>query len=133
METMAETVSDIRKDIRNANDNFEHAFAQGDAKAMAALYTPDAILLPPGAPIQRGSDGIENFWKMVMDMGIKEVNLTTAEIEEMGETAVEVGEYKLSGANHNPVDSGKYLVVRRKEMGSWKLHKDIWNTSVGVS
>lgn len=133
METMAETVSDIRRDIRNANDNFENAFARGDAKAMAALYTPDAILLPPGAPIQRGSNGIENFWKMVMDMGIKEVNLTTSEIEEMGETAVEVGEYKLTGSNNNPVDNGKYLVVWKKEMGSWKLHKDIWNTSVGVS
>ena len=72
----------------------------------------------------------ENFWKMVMDMGIKEVHLNTSEIDEMGETAIEVGEYQLSGANNTLMDQGKYLVVWKKDMGTWKLHKDIWNTNM---
>jgi len=130
METMAATVSDIRSNIRNANDNFEHAFERGDAKAMSTLYTINATLLPPGAPVQQGSNAIENFWKMVMDMGIKEVHLNTSEIDEMGETAIEVGEYQLSGANNTLMDQGKYLVVWKKDMGTWKLHKDIWNTNM---
>lgn len=130
METMAATVSDIRSDIRNANDNFEHAFERGDAKAMSTLYTINATLLPPGAPVRQGSNAIENFWKMVMDMGIKEVHLNTSEIDEMGETAIEVGEYQLSGANNTLMDQGKYLVVWKKDMGTWKLHKDIWNTNM---
>src|SRR5690606_17411090 len=130
METMAATVSDIRSNIRNANDNFEHAFERADAKAMSTLYTINATLLPPGAPVQQGSNAIENFWKMVMDMGIKEVHLNTSEIDEMGETAIEVGEYQLSGANNTLMDQGKYLVVWKKDTGTWKLHKDIWNTNM---
>ena len=54
MATMTQTASDLREEIRSANDNFEKNFASGDARGMASLYTSDGVLLPPGAGLQEG-------------------------------------------------------------------------------
>ena len=130
MATMTETASNVKDEIRSANQNFERNFANGDAPGMATLYTSDGMLLPPGAGVQKGSDAIKNFWQMVMDMGIKGAHLETAEVEQEGDTAIEVGQYELSGAEGQRLDQGKYIVIWKKDMGQWKLHKDIWNTSL---
>ncbi len=78
MATMTQTASDLREEIRSANDDFEKNFASGDARGMASLYTSDGVLLPPGAGIQEGPDAIQNFWQMAMDMGIKAGTLGNA-------------------------------------------------------
>ena len=130
MATMTQTASDLREEIRSANDNFEKNFASGDARGMAALYTSDGVLLPPGAGLQEGSDAIQNFWQMVMDMGIKEAHLETLDVEQEGDTAIEMGQYELSGAEGQRMDQGKYIVIWKRDQGKLKLHKDIWNTSL---
>ena len=130
MATITETASDIREEIRSANENFEKNFASGDARGMASLYTSDGMLLPAGTGIQKGTNAIQNFWQMVMDMGIKAAHLETLEVEQVGETAIEMGQYELSGADGQRMDQGKYLIIWKREEGQWKLHKDIWNTSL---
>jgi uncharacterized protein (TIGR02246 family) len=132
MTTMTQTASDVLEEIRSANQNFEKNFAGGDAKGMASLYTSDGMLLPPGAGIQEGSTAIQNFWQMVMDMGVKRAQLTTVHVERENETAIEMGNYKLSGAEGQRMDEGKYIVIWKRQEGDWKLHKDIWNTSLSA-
>ena len=130
MATMTQTASDLREEIRSANDDFEKNFASGDARGMASLYTSDGVLLPPGTGLQEGSDAIQNFWQMAMDMGIKQAHLETLEVEQEGDTAIEMGQYELSGAEGQRMDQGKYIVVWKRDGGKLKLHKDIWNTSL---
>jgi len=130
MATMTQTASDLREEIRSANDDFEKNFASGDARGMASLYTRDGVLLPPGAGIQEGSNAIQNFWQMAMDMGIKQAHLETLEVEQEGDAAIEMGKYELSGTEGQRMDQGKYIVVWKREGGKLKLHKDIWNTSL---
>jgi uncharacterized protein (TIGR02246 family) len=130
MATTPTAVSQIQSDIRSANDTFEQTFARGDAPGMALLYTPDGMLLPTGVAPVVGHEAIGNFWQMVMDMGVKAARLDTVEVEEHGDTAIELGHYLLSGEGRQRIDQGKYLVIWKKQNGQWKLHKDIWNTSV---
>jgi uncharacterized protein (TIGR02246 family) len=130
MSTITQTASDTLEEIRSVNQNFETNFASGDAQGMASLYTSDGLLLPPGAGTQKGPNAIQNFWQMVMDMGIKGAHLETLEIEQEGETAIEMGQYELSGAEGQRMDQGKYIVIWKRQEGQWKLHKDIWNTSI---
>lgn len=127
---MINTINDINAAIRNANDNFEATFAKGDAAGMADLYTPQGMLLPTGSNIIQGKEAIRNFWEGVMDMGIKQAHLKTIEVEEQGDTAIEMGNYTLKGQNGNTIDEGKYIVVWKQQNGSWKLHKDIFNSSL---
>ena len=129
MSTLVSNASDILEDIKRANQHFEKKFASGDAVGIASLYTQDGMLLPPGAPVQQGRDAISGFWKMVMELGIKTARLSTKNVDELGETAVEVGEYELGGQDGKMIDRGKYIVVWKKEKGNWRLDKDIWNTS----
>ena len=58
--------------------------------------------------------------------------LDTVEAEEHGDTAIEIGKYTLNGEAGNVMDSGKYVVIRKQEDGQWKLHRDIWNSSLSA-
>ena len=70
------------------------------------------------------------MWQSVMDMGIKTASLETVELDPQGDTATEVGKYTLGADCGTVADTGKYVVVWKKEGGHWRLHRDIWNTSV---
>jgi ketosteroid isomerase-like protein len=106
------------------------AFGDGDAAGVAALYTTEGQLAPPNSEVVTGTEGIGGFWQAVMDMGLKIGKLETTELEEYGDTAVEQGRYELADAEGNVADHGKYLVIWKRDGGDWKLHRDIWNTSM---
>ena len=88
------------------------------------------MLLPPESDIVKGKRGIEVFWQMAIDMGIKNVKFDFVEIEQHGDTAIEMSKYTLSSADDNLIDQGKGIVIWKYEGGAWKLHRDIWNSSI---
>lgn len=70
-------------------------------------------------------------------MGIRNVKLTTLEVELLGRTAAEVGQYEIdvkpaSGTAMH--DHGKYIVLwKRDAKGEWQLYRDIFNTDVAAT
>jgi len=86
--------------------------------------------MPTGSGFIKGKHDIEAFWQGVMDMGIKNVQLTVVEVENHGNTAIEIGQYMLSGPDDQTIDQGKYVVIWKLEIDGWKLHRDIWNSSL---
>ena len=130
---MIATATPVATEIRRANDLFEASFERSDAAALASLYTPDGVLLPTGMDTIQGTAGIQAFWEGAMAMGIKQVQLHTQDVEEMVDTAIELGHYTLLGADSQTIDQGKYLVVWKQQEGQWKLHQDIWNSSLPAS
>ena len=113
-----------------ANQQFMTAFSNSDDAALAALYTEDAKLLPTNSDVVSGNPAVQAFWKVVFEMGIKKATLETLEVEGMGDTAYEVGKYTLFIEGEQVADSGKYVVIWKMVNGQWKLHRDIWNTSM---
>ena len=77
-----------------------------------------------------GTKAISQFWQAVFDSGLKGVSLNTIEVEKHGDTATEVGKIELRDADGKVLDQGKYIVIWKKEGSSWKLHRDMWNSSV---
>jgi uncharacterized protein (TIGR02246 family) len=120
-------VQAVRESINEGNRNFSSAVARKDYAAMAALYTENAMVLPPDGAIVSGRRGIEEFWRSAASaLGLTDVVLRTRDLEVAGDTAYEVGEADLK------VGSGqvmvKYVVVWVKGGdGNWRLHRDIWN------
>jgi uncharacterized protein (TIGR02246 family) len=117
----------VRSAIEETNAQFVKAASSGDTARVASLYTQDAVLLAPNAPMMRGREAIEAFFDgMVQQMGLPELQLNTKQVEEHGDTAWEVGAYtmKLQGV----IDQGKYIVVWKRQGSDWKLAADIWNT-----
>ena len=123
-------VSELSAAIASANENLTMTFGRGDAAGAAQLYTADGQLLPSGSDVVTGHAAIEAFWGGVMGMGITSVRLETVELEDHGDTAIEVGRYELGTADGEVADEGKYLVIWKSQDGAWKLHRDIWTTSV---
>lgn len=121
--------NDIRPQIESANGKLMEAFKRGDAPAIAHLYTSEAQLLPAHSDVVRGPAAIRTFWQALIDTGLKEATVETAEMEAYGETAIEVGRYRLFAAGGAMADQGKYIVVWKNDRGTWKLHRDIWTTS----
>ncbi len=119
-----------REAIGLANERFMKTFAAGDAAGVAQLYTADGQVLPPQSDPITGRKGIEAFWRAVIGMGVAAAKLETVELFDHGDAAYEVGRYVLAAASGQPLDHGKYLVAWRLEDGEWRLHRDIWNTSV---
>lgn len=122
----------INDEIRQADDSFETIFEQQNAEGMADLYTENGMLLPTGSDFVAGKNNIRDFWQGAMEAGIKKAKLDIKEVELQGDTAIEVGQYKLSGADDAVMDQGKYIVIWKQENGQWKLHRDIWNSSLSA-
>lgn len=125
-------MQDTRNAIRIANEKFMEVFKKGDAAAVAALYTQDGRLLPPGSQMVSGTEAIQSFWQGAMNQGIREARLETTDVEERQDIACEIGRYTLRiepEGGKTLTDRGKYVVVWKKEDGGWKLHIDIWNSS----
>ena len=120
--------NDIRPQIEAVNSQFMAAFKKGDAAAIAGLYTDHGQLFPANSDIITGSDAIREFWQGAFGLGLSGATLETGEVDASGDTAIEVGRYRLT-AGDAVADHGKYIVVWKNQGGRWKLHRDIWNTS----
>jgi len=64
--------------IEKPNDAWTAAFNKGDAAAVAAMYTEDAYVLPPGSDMVKGRSAIEAFWRQAaQQMGMRNSQLST--------------------------------------------------------
>lgn len=86
---------DIRDAIQETNERFSDYIHHRDAVALSALYTPDAVLLPPNHDFIEGSSPICEFWQGIMAMGVTDARLETIELHGFGDMAVEIGKYTL--------------------------------------
>ena len=126
--TVTQDVSAIRRGIDEANRRFEDAFTRGDAASVAQeVYARDARVLPPGAEMVQGRDNIAQFWAAAaQQMGVQRVQLSTVELQPLGDGAYEIGRATLTLAGGQQA-TAKYVVIWRQEKDRWRIHVDIWN------
>jgi ketosteroid isomerase-like protein len=125
-------VTAIRRGIDEAHRRFEDAFNAGDpASAARELYTRDARILPPGAEMVHGRGRIADYWAAAgaaaaPQMALRRVELTTLELQPLGDGAYEIGRATLTFAGGQRA-TPKYVVVWKQEDGAWRRRVDIWN------
>jgi ketosteroid isomerase-like protein len=77
-----------------------------------------------------GRAAVTEFWANALVAGIASAVLTTEEVSYAGgDTATEIGSAVLSAKDGSVVDEGKYIVLWKQEDGTWRLHRDIWNSN----
>lgn len=120
---------DLRAQVATIGKAWEKAYNAGDAAAVAALYTTDATLMVPAA--EPGSDpkAIQSLIAADIALGGK-LTLTTADVVGFGDYALETGNWVAKSPDGKHLDHGPYLTFYKKVGGSWKIYRDIWNSSM---
>ncbi len=124
-ETPVQTVSDaasVRPAIEALTASYQAAARAGDADAIAALYTDDAVLHPAGKPAVRGRAAIDA--DIATSHGEPtELTFTTGDVvaSEAGDLAYEVGTAVW------PDGPGKYRTVYRQTDAGWRIAADTWS------
>lgn len=122
--------SGVRAAIEQAGVRFSEAYASGDAKAVAAFYTEDAIAFPPGGDMVKGQQAIQQMWQSTMDSGVKSLSFTVIDVGTSGDLAHETGTalMNIHEQGKDPTTASvKYVVVWKRQGDDWKLLRDIWN------
>ena len=122
--------NEIRDAFLPICQQFEKSFNQGDAEALASLYTEDAKILPPNMDIVEGRSTIQSYWQGALDMGIKSFKGELIDLDASGNLGYFVGKYTLYDNDNQEVDQGKWISVLKNNDGKWKVHRDIFNTSL---
>ena len=79
--------------IQSLSDKFAQAFNTGDAAGVAALYTDEAVILPPGAEMMKGRTAIQAFWEGAAKQ-LGNGKLTTIEVKPLAsDRALEIGTF----------------------------------------
>jgi len=98
---------------------YQSAFNTGDAKALAALYTPDAIRLGLNNQILRGREAIEQFYAASFAGASKPARLTIrpGRTQMLGpEVALTEGTFELANGTR-----GIYVITAVQQSGRWRL------------
>jgi uncharacterized protein (TIGR02246 family) len=119
-----------------ALDGFQQAWEKGynggDAAAVVALYTEDATLNAPGAPVAHGRAAIQEFFTKDIatanSAGIKMDIAAPSDRAISGDTAWETGTWTATDKSGATADKGKYVTTYRKREGKWLIAADIWNS-----
>jgi uncharacterized protein (TIGR02246 family) len=129
---MPATLDQIKRAMQRTNDLFNaEVFGKRNFAAFDDIYTRDARILPPGAPMISGREAIKTFWSdMIQSAHATSAVLASVDVMQAGEDVVEIGKATLivepPGQSAAQMDV-KYVVYWRQEDGRWKWHVDIWN------
>ncbi len=115
--------------IRAIDTNWNSYLAAQNDSAIGAIYADDAVLLPPNLPRVSNPAAIRSFWAGLWPLKASLV-LAPGSIRVSGNMAVEEGSwtFEVPSANGGQKDNGKYVVVWRKDAGTWRAVQDIWNS-----
>jgi ketosteroid isomerase-like protein len=106
-------------------------FGKRNFNALDQVYTSDARILPPGAPMVSGREAIKTFWSdLVQSINATAAVLASVDVMPAGDGVVEIGRATLTTEPQGQAASQlevKYVVYWRQEDGLWKWHVDIWN------
>ena len=114
-----------RTAIEAQSGSFTAALSKGDAAEAARSFTANARLSVPGVGgVLDGRQAIEKFWQGALAGGMKSLTLTIRDLEGSGDMRIETGTYAAFGADKSELGHGEYLMVWKREDGTWKIHRD---------
>src|SRR5262245_43797739 len=113
--------------IAKVRTAYQAAAGTQDGAAIAKLYAPDGVEMPPNAPAAKGRAAIEAYHKaFAAQFMMHGITLKATDTQVHGDTAVDIGTYTQSlmfqkgGGMFD--DKGKYIVLLKKDAGGgWQI------------
>ena len=123
--------SKVDPNISKISSAYEAAANAEDLAKLSALYTADAVEMPPNAPAIRGRSAIEAYYKKEFADGDGKASIKPTESAISGNIAYEVGTYSQTmkmKTGQTMSDVGKYIVLMKQGPDKqWKIAYLIYN------
>jgi uncharacterized protein (TIGR02246 family) len=121
--TPAAAMSADETAIRHVVDEFTQAYNHADAKAIAALFTPEAEIVAEDGETHQGRAEIEDIFSAIfkdhpqahIDIHIDSIRFVSPT------TAVEIGSSTVAHEPENPAEHSRYEVIHVKQNGQWRM------------
>ena len=119
--------------IEKTAEAYRKAVLAGDATAVSATYSHDAVEMPPGCPPLKGRAAIEQYYREMFGgpMKITDFTFTHLQTSTAGNLGFTAGAYKrkLLPKSGEPIeDSGSFVVIAKRDAGGWKSAYVIYNS-----
>ena len=109
-------------------DDWEKAYNAGDADAIAALLTDDALVMPPNSPAVEGRSAIKAFYREQFANRVVPAKTDEREVIVFGEMTYRQGVYALALPDGS-TEYGKFVELWKNDNGQWRLHRSIWSSN----
>ena len=124
-ENEAEATSAIQKLVQT----WSRCFNSKRLDELMELYSSDSIVLRPNSVPAHGQDAVRQIFETALEAGLGDVQLDCADIGIVDDFACLTGRSKMlvpTGPAKRREETGKYLIVVRREGGDWKIVADSW-------
>ena len=123
-------LANAKKEIEAANQNLVELLAKKDSVGFGNSYTEDAKFMGYNQPSTEGRKAIQSVWAQNMKADATQITLTTVEVWGNETTLTEEGVFDFKTKEGVALDKGKYVVVWVNDNGTWKIHRDIFNSDL---
>ncbi len=127
-------VAAARKGVEETMQRSIAAAKAKDAKAAAAIYTDDAILMPPGQGPVKGPDAILAFFRklhggdgVLLDQQVETLDLSLLSDDVAVELSTFRGSFTQPGKPNGYYSGRGMIIYKRQPDGSWKMYRDMWD------
>jgi ketosteroid isomerase-like protein len=127
----ADAASDPKAAFNAGTAEWAAAYNAGEPDRIVALYSEDAIVMPPDAPLVTGDAALRSF--LADDIATtKKAGLTLVingddEADTSGDLGWHRGTFKVVNAGGGSMGTGKFLEIWQRQQGKWRITHDIWN------
>jgi uncharacterized protein (TIGR02246 family) len=130
--TAPASATDLRVAIEADNARWNEAFNMPDPQAFPAMYTSDALLLPPGrTPVDGGPEAIRQFWEGAIARGAKEHAFEIVSTHEDGRYAYQVARWSVvlvkEDGERTPLTGNTVRIYERQDDGRWLTKVHMYN------
>jgi uncharacterized protein (TIGR02246 family) len=113
--------------IRAAGNDYQTAFNAHDADRLAAIHTPDALVMIANTPLASGSSAVRTSFADFFRSATPSLSFTPTRIDVASPTvATDVGTYTLTfdTPQGKVTDRGNYTTIWHKVNGQWRVAVD---------
>jgi CubicO group peptidase (beta-lactamase class C family) len=130
----AASAASIEASIEANNTAYEKAYAARDMAALMALHDDDLVFIASHRERIVGKDALAEALAEEFSQGISGISLSTEEITQRGDLAIELGRYQLyedKGSDRSLLDAGDYVVVWKQDNeGRWRIYRDVTSSTL---
>jgi ketosteroid isomerase-like protein len=124
------SIDSAKAHIIKMNESYSERFTTSDSAFYVTRYCADAEVYSPGVPAVKGRESIRKFFYNDGKNTEAKIELPAGNFYGNEDLVVEEGTYNFPDGKGGSVDKGKFIALWKKEDGTWKLYREIWNTDI---